>query len=122
MNSSAQPSRRIASNLLWTPQGMIRNPLLKVAADGRILTVGTCPAPDRMAATEFHAGILVADFPDDFREAFRQMLALAGTPLPEQLAALYDGNPRPGRALVVVSGLDYGTMRLTAASRIRRIG
>ena len=34
MNSSAQPSRRIASNLLWTPQGLLRNPLVGVAADG----------------------------------------------------------------------------------------
>ena len=58
MNSSAQPSRRIASNLLWTPQGLLRNPLVGVAADGRILSVGTCPEPDRCPGTEFYAGVL----------------------------------------------------------------
>ena len=58
MNSSAQPSRRIASNLLWTPQGLLRNPLVGVAADGRILSVGTCPEPDRSPGTEFYAGVL----------------------------------------------------------------
>ncbi|MFQ7387937.1 MAG: amidohydrolase family protein, partial [Alistipes sp.] len=58
MNSSAQPSRRIASNLLWTPQGLLRNPLVGVAADGRILSVGSCPEPDRCPGTEFYAGVL----------------------------------------------------------------
>lgn len=58
MNSSAQPSRRIASNLLWTPQGLLRNPLVGVAADGRILSVVTCPEPDRCPGTEFYAGVL----------------------------------------------------------------
>ena len=58
MNSSAQPSRRIASNLLWTPQGLVRNPLVEVAADGRVLSVRTCSAPDRMPGTEFYSGVL----------------------------------------------------------------
>ena len=58
MNSSAQPSRRIASNLLWTPQGLVRNPLVEVAADGRVLSVGTCTEPDRMPGTEFYSGVL----------------------------------------------------------------
>lgn len=58
MNSSAQPFRRIASNLLWTPQGLLRNPLVGVAADGRILTVDTCDEPDRSPGTEFYAGVL----------------------------------------------------------------
>lgn len=58
MNSSVQPFRRIASNLLWTPQGLIRNPLVGVAADGRILSVETCAEPDRSPGTEFYAGVL----------------------------------------------------------------
>lgn len=58
MNSCAQPSRRIASNLLWTPQGLLRNPLVGVAADGRILSVETCAEPDRSPGTEFYAGVL----------------------------------------------------------------
>ena len=41
MTSSApRPSRRIASNLLWTPQGLVRHPLLTLGADGRVLTAG----------------------------------------------------------------------------------
>lgn len=58
MNSSAQPSRRIASNLLWTPQGLVRNPLVEVAADGRILRVGACAEPDRLPGVEFFSGVL----------------------------------------------------------------
>ena len=58
MNSSAQPSRRIASNLLWTPQGLVRNPLVEVAADGRILSVGTCSEPDRKPGTEYYSGVM----------------------------------------------------------------
>lgn len=58
MNSSAQSSRRIASNLLWTPQGLVCNPLVEVAADGRILSVASCAEPDRLPGTEFYAGVL----------------------------------------------------------------
>ena len=64
MTSSApRPSRRIASNLLWTPQGLVRHPLLTLGADGRVLSAECCPDPDRLAATEFYAGLLVPDFP-----------------------------------------------------------
>ncbi|MEG1621980.1 MAG: amidohydrolase family protein [Alistipes sp.] len=58
MNSSAV-SRRIASHRLLTPQGIVNNPLVEVAADGTILSVDTCDAPDRLACTEFYAGLLV---------------------------------------------------------------
>lgn len=58
MNSSAQPFRRIASNWLWTPQGLLRNPLVEVEADGRIHSVTTCAEPDRQSFTEFYAGVL----------------------------------------------------------------
>ncbi|WP_295937704.1 amidohydrolase family protein [uncultured Alistipes sp.] len=58
MNSSVLPSRRIASNLLWTPQGLVRNPLVGVAADGTVLSVETCAEPDRLPGTEFYAGVL----------------------------------------------------------------
>lgn len=56
------PSRRIASNWLWTPAGFVRHPLVEADADGRITTVTTCPEPDRLPATEFYAGILVPGF------------------------------------------------------------
>ena len=85
MTSSApRPSRRIASNLLWTPQGLVRHPLLTLGADGRVLSAESCPDPDRLAATEFYAGLLVPDFPADYRAAFDGMRA-AALPLSELL-------------------------------------
>ena len=137
MNSSAQLSRRIASNLLWTPQGIVRNPLVEVAPDGRILSVRVCDTPDRSPFTEFHAGLLVAGFPDDYEACFARMSGRP-EPLPELLAELFapgsgympagtasaasdSASPAPGTVLVVVSGLDYDTLRLTASSQIRRI-
>ena len=92
MTSSApRPSRRIASNLLWTPQGLVRHPLLTLGADGRVLSAEYCPDPDRLAATEFYAGLLVPDFPADYRAAFD------------------------------ISGLDYDSLRLTPQSQIRKL-
>lgn len=58
MSSFVQPSRRIASNLLWTSRGLLRNPVIGVAEDGCILSVDQCDAPDRLPGTEFYAGIL----------------------------------------------------------------
>ncbi len=52
------PSRKIASNLLWTPEGFVRRPLVTVGGDGRIEEVAVCEEPDRSACTEFYAGIL----------------------------------------------------------------
>ena len=109
MTSSApRPSRRIASNLLWTPQGLVRHPLLTLGADGRVLSAESCPDPDRLAATEFYAGLLVPDFPADYRAAFDGMRA-AALPLSELLPRIVT----PGGALVVISGLDYDSLRLT---------
>lgn len=143
-----QPLRKIASNLLWTPRGLLRHPLLEVTEQGDVRSVATCEAPDRMAGTEFYAGVLVAGFPDDYRSVFARMAAEAGNAgetgsaaeseeggetgsaaeagpggrtLPEQLAELFAGGGNPGRALVVISGLDYATLRLTSRSRIQRI-
>lgn len=114
MHSSVEPfRRRIASNLLWTPQGMMRQPLVTFFADGSFL-VERCPMPDRLASTEFQAGLLVADFPVDYRRAFEQMQARGGdlrTLLPHVVAE--------GGVWVVISGLDYTMLRLTPQSRIR---
>ena len=111
MTSSApRPSRRIASNLLWTPQGLVRHPLLTLGADGRVLSAECCPDPDRLAATEFYAGLLVPDFPADYRAAFGGMRVAA---LPRIVT--------PGGALVVISGLDYDSLRLTPQSQIRKL-
>ena len=115
MNSSAQPSRRIASNLLWTSGGIVRNPLLTLDSGGRVVAVETCP--DRLAATEFYAGLLVPGFPDDFRAAFERLCRSSAAPLPELLAQTVT----PGGVLVVISGLDYESLRLTPRSQIRRL-
>ena len=116
MNFSAQPSRRIASNLLWTPGGIVRNPLLTLDSGGRVVAVETCPEPDRLAATEFYAGLLVPDFPADYRAAFDGM-RVAALPLSELLPRIVT----PGGALVVISGLDYDSLRLTPQSQIRKL-
>ena len=108
--------RKIASNLLWTPQGVIRHPLVEVAPDGRVLSVASCSDPDRIPFVEFRAGLLVPGFPEDFRAAFRSLPA--DRPLSESLPALL----APGHGvLVVISGLDYGSLRLTPAARIEKI-
>ena len=107
---------RIASNLLWTPQGLVRHPLLTLGADGRVLSAECCPDPDRLAATEFYAGLLVPDFPADYRAAFDGMRA-AALPLSELLPRIVT----PGGALVVISGLDYDSLRLTPQSQIRKL-
>lgn len=118
MNSSVPPIRRIASNLLWTAEGIVRNPLLEVAADGTVCRAGTCDAPDRVPFAEFYAGLLVPGFPADWQQAFARIAADAATPLDEQLRRL---PPSPGGVLVVISGLDYERMLLTPDSRIRSL-
>lgn len=70
--------------------------------------------PDRLAATEFYAGLLVADFPADFRPAFERMRAEGG-----DLAELLPRMVVEGGVWVVISGLDYAALRLTPQSRIR---
>lgn len=109
--------RRIASNLLWTPQGVIRSPLVTLGPDGRVAAVERCAEPDRLASTEFYAGMLIPDFPAAFRETFERLRA-DERPLPEALAGYV---PAPGGIVAVVSGLDYATLRLTPRSRIRRL-
>lgn len=51
--------RRIASNYLFTGTKLVKDPLVTVAADGRIVAVDRCDAPDRLARTEFYAGMLL---------------------------------------------------------------
>lgn len=102
---------------MWRPEGLVRNPLAEVADDGRVVRVAACPDPDRQPCTEFYAGLLVADFPADWRGTFDRLLSESDTPLPEQLARL----PRQRGVLVAISGLDYATMRLTSRARIRRL-
>lgn len=110
-------ARRIASNLLWTPQGVVRNPLVTFAPDGRVLRVEQCADPDRQPATEFHAGLLVPDFPTDYGAFFPQWCAERAS-LPERLPRCV---PAPQGIAVVLSGLDYDGLRLTPHSRIHAV-
>ncbi len=62
--SEPQPSRpfqvrKIASNYLYTPQGLLPHPLIEADSRGRILSVSLCPEPDRQPGVEFYAGILL---------------------------------------------------------------
>lgn len=117
MNSSASFLRRIASNRLWTPQGVVRNPLLTLDAAGRIVSVEVCTEPDRQPATEFYAGMIVPDFPPDYRAAFER-LRLEPDAFAEALARLL---PAPGGVAVVVSGLDYANLGLLPQAQIRKL-
>lgn len=109
--------RRIASNLLWTPQGIVRNPLVTFSPEGRSLRIEQCPDPDRQPATEFRAGLLVLDFPADYATVFAAMLA-ERAPLSELLPCYV---PAEAGIAVVLSGLDYDGLRLTPQSRIRPV-
>ncbi len=111
---TGKSERRIASNLLWTPRGVVHNPLVSFSAEGRPLHIETCTEPDRQAATEFHAGLLVLDFPADYRAAFVAMQA-EDAPLTELLPHYV---PADGGVAVVLSGLDYDALRLTPQSVI----
>lgn len=110
--------RRIAASLLWTPRGIVRHPLVEIAGDGRVRFVASCPDPDRQPFVEFRAGLLVPDFPEDFRRAFERLQAQPEAALSETLPALVV----PGQGIpVVISGLDYSDLRLTPAARIEKI-
>lgn len=117
MNSSVQPfRRRIASNLLWTPEGLVRRPLVTFFGEAGDFLVESCAAPDRLASTEFYAGLLVADFPAEYRTAFERLRASD-----EDLLTTLPQTVVEGGIWVVISGLDYATMRLTPQSRIQRL-
>ena len=109
-----KPHRRIAAHRLWTPQGVVEHPVVTLSPEGRIAALETAADPDRMAATEFRAGVLVPDFPADYRAAFAELLREGGS-LAELLPARV---PAPGGRWVVICGLDYAEMRLTEQSRI----
>lgn len=109
------PPRKIASNLLWTPQGVVRHPLVELADDGRVLSVAACFDPDRQPFVEFRAGLLVPDFPADFRAAFAALAP--GRPLSESLPSILV----PGQGIaVIISGLDYDSLTLTSTARVEQ--
>lgn len=117
MNFSVPPFRRIASNRLWTPGGLVRNPLVTLDAAGRIRSVEVCPDPDRLPATEFYAGMIVPDFPPDYRAAFER-LRREPDALSDALSRLL---PAPDGVTVVLTGLDYSALRLLPQAQIRKL-
>ena len=61
--------------------------------------------------------MLVPGFPADYRTAFERLSRDSATPLPELLAQTVT----PDGVLVVISGLDYESLRLTSRSQIRML-
>lgn len=117
MESRKNKNRRVAANLLWTPQGIVRDPLVTFSPEGHPLHIERCTDPDRQPATEFYAGLLVLDFPADYRTAF-EALQTENAPLTELLPHCV---PADGGIAVILSGLDYDRLRLTPQSRISPI-
>lgn len=54
-----KPLRRIASNYLFDGVRIVERPLVTLSHEGRITALERWSEPDRLAATEFHAGMLV---------------------------------------------------------------
>lgn len=110
--------RRIAAHLLWHRGALIRRPVVTLDASGAVVRIERFDADpagrDRLAATRFCAGMLIPDFPADYRPVFAAWCA-SGRPLPELLAETVPA--RPG-CLVAVSGFDYATLQPTPQSRI----
>ena len=114
--SFSVPHRRIASNLFWSPAGIVRHPLVEIDSRGRVFSVVSCPDPDRLPFVEFRSGLFVPDFPVEFRAAFAALPA--DTPLSESLPAVIT----PGRGIpVLISGLDYAVLRLLPSARIEKV-
>ena len=107
-----QPSRKIASNALLTANGtLLRQPLMGLDAEGRVVSVVQCAEPDREPFTEFRAGVLVVGLS---RAAFEAVRDDHTTPLTALLPPHLDsGNGHPA----LLSGLDYATMCFTTESR-----
>ncbi len=110
--------RQIASNYIWSRErGFEAHPVATVDATGRITACRLVADPDREPFTEFFSGVLVGGFPVAYREVFREMM----TSQEKGLDALLRENITGEGCVVVISGLDYGTMSLTPRSEIMRI-
>lgn len=116
MSSSVHSILRIAANRLLTIDGtVIDRPLAELSPEGRIRSVVRCEEADRQPFTIFLAGLLVPDFPRDFRAAFAAVAGDRTTPLDRLL-------PRErGGICVLLTGIDYRRMLLTERSRIRAV-
>lgn len=107
--------RKIASNLLLDSEGLHRNPLIELSDAGELCAVTYTAHPDREPFTEFFAGVVVVGL-EGFDPA--RLHDDLSTPLPELLRPYL----RVGsRRVVLFTGLDYTHLRLTQASRLRRL-
>lgn len=120
MIPAARPLRSIAARLLLTTAGgTIEHPLVELTPDGRLHRIVqsgvTTAAADRRPFTEYLAGLLVPDFPRDYRAAFAAVAADRTTPLGRLL-------PREeGGICVLLTGIDYERMVLTEQTKIRTV-
>ena len=115
--------RRIAAHLLWRPEGLLRQPVVTLSAEGAIVRIGQAESSaerDRLAGTAFYAGLLVPDFPRDYARVFAAWMAREGgcASLAELLPQAV---PAPDGCWVVISGIDYAGLRLTPQAQIRRV-
>ncbi len=111
-------TRKIASNRLWTPDGVVHNPLVEFDDSGRMVSVVSCPEPDREAMTEFYSGVMIPNFPNLWRETFAAMLLRRNEPL-EKLLAESITQTTTTTCTVIISGLNYSPLQLTDKSEIR---
>lgn len=118
MNFCPTLPRRIASHKLWQPEGIVDRPLVTLTAAGELLCVERWDCPDRLSGTEFYGGMLVFGFPERYREAFGELLKRRSEPLTATLPTTVVATGGIG---VVLSGLDYTTLRLTEHSQILRL-
>ncbi len=112
--------RKIACHRLWTDGEILCNPLVSIGPDGRIVAVTRCDRPDTEPLTEFHAGVMVPDFPADFRTVFDGMLARRTKPLADLLSETV-ARPCGERCTVMISGVEYEPLRLTERAQIVKI-
>lgn len=94
---------------------MIDSPLVELAADGRVVAVRRCPAPDREPFTEFYGGVLLLGLDE---EVALPLLAERTTPIAKLFAPHLDPMRR---TLHLLTGLDYRQQCCTALTRLQRL-
>ena len=109
--------RQIASHRLWPEEGLVENPLISLSCEGEIGSVRSVEAPDREPLTEFYAGVIIPHFPTNYQEVFARMLAQREIPLSEQLPRWLVAEG----CVVVLSGVDFSTLRLSDRAQILRL-
>ncbi len=99
---------------------MVRNPLVGFDSSGCAVEILSCDEPDRKPFTEFYAGLMVLDFPVRWRETFSAMMQRRDKPLEELLEEIVLPTSET-TCTVIISGMEYSPLRLTAQSEIVKI-